>query len=75
MNDFTKEELQMLHLDMCININKAPPLNPAPCYVELRDKIQSLIDNYCEHKSPYEVNYGETSFYFCDNCKYAWKES
>lgn len=50
MNDFTKEELQIILLDMDININKAPPLKPSPIYLALRDKTQWMIDNYCEHK-------------------------
>jgi len=37
-------------IEMNISINKAPPLKPAKSFIELRDKIQSLIDNYCEHE-------------------------
>lgn len=53
MNDFTKEELESI-------------LNWGDCYCEfgsswtykchkpLMDKIQSMIDNYCDHKEQYE---------------------
>ena len=50
MNDFTKEELQIILLDMDINIKKAPPLKPSPIYIELRSKVELMINNYCEHE-------------------------
>jgi hypothetical protein len=46
MNDLTKDELQIILLDMNININCAGPLKPAQSYLALRDKIKSLVDNY-----------------------------
>lgn len=51
MNDFTKEELQIILLDMdtYININKSI-LKESPSHGQLRLKIQSMIDNYCEHE-------------------------
>ncbi len=47
MNEFTKEELQYLHetLRWITEDFKEPDST-----YELRDKIQSLIDNYCEHE-------------------------
>lgn len=50
MNDFTKEELQLIHEYLCGNIRT---------YV-LADKVQSIIDNYCEHDfhpvlSPFKI--------------------
>lgn len=39
MNDFTKEELQILWLELSGNH-----------YLELKNKIQSMIDKYCEHQ-------------------------
>lgn len=39
MNEFTKEELFMLLEE-----------TEGGIYVELRKKIQSMIDNYCEHE-------------------------
>ena len=41
MNDFTKEELSKLR-DAWVNYDY--------CDDELESKIQSLIDNYCEHE-------------------------
>ena len=40
MNDFTKEELQLIHEYLCGN----------PRTYVIADKIQSMIDNYCEHE-------------------------
>lgn len=47
MNDFTKEELEHLYQmasDACGDYNE-PDLT-----YKVRDKIQSLIENYCEHE-------------------------
>lgn len=41
MNDFTKDELQQLYALSLVHENK--------CISPLRTKIQSMIDNYCEH--------------------------
>lgn len=53
MNDFTKEELKKIHglLVFCCD----EPFREPNSTFELRDKIQSMIDNYCEHE------YGEKS--------------
>lgn len=48
MNYFTKEELGSIFLDMNHNILKAGKNNVAPFYLKLRDKVESMIDNYCE---------------------------
>ncbi len=45
MNDFTKEELQYL-LEM---IDSIRILNRSINDDELQEKIQSMIDNYCDH--------------------------
>lgn len=50
MNDFTKEELQIIHLDMTIYAKKTHLLKESPSHQALRDKVQSMIDNYCEHE-------------------------
>lgn len=49
MNDFTKEELEDLYIAMRIidNLSYDLPSDKDP-YV-LKEKIQSMIDNYCEH--------------------------
>ncbi len=53
MNDFTKEELQIILLEMNISINRHKELlKVAPSYQSLKDKIESMFDNYrCDHKS------------------------
>ena len=51
MNDFTKEELESIKNAMgCLNINKILK-GKVPTDVELINKIQSMIDNYCEHEN------------------------
>lgn len=50
MNDFTKEELQIIHLDICVYINKSKITNVPQNHLDLRDKVNSMIENYCEHK-------------------------
>lgn len=52
MNDLTEEELRIILLEMDIVIkrtNKQGLLQISPIYFELRDKISSMIENYCEH--------------------------
>lgn len=49
MNHFTREELQIINLDMTTYVNIMSMLKESPIHKELRDKIQSMIDNYCEH--------------------------
>lgn len=61
MNDFTKEELTALYL--CLNPVR---IKPNICY-ELKDKIQSMIDNYCEHRV-LEVGVKAYKCMACDLC-------
>ncbi len=52
MNHFTKEELQIILLDMQTYINKSGVLKVPIHHLELADKIQFMIENYpthCEH--------------------------
>lgn len=49
MNDFTKEELQIMLLDMNVYIHRTTILTESPSHKALRGKIQSMIDNFCEH--------------------------
>ena len=58
MNDFTTDELEDI-------LNGNMTLHPHT-YQKLRDKIQSLIDNYCEHKRTYYSNGVKFS---CNECK------
>ncbi len=39
MNDFTKEELAIIYCNLCVN----------PKTKDILIKLQSMIDNYCEH--------------------------
>ncbi len=50
MNDFTKEELQILCIELNINLNrsKARKLNVPQSMLDLIKKINSMIDEYCE---------------------------
>ena len=48
MNDFTKEELEKIQI--CIEDKRHKKPIFYLCLQSLSDKIQSLIDNYCEHE-------------------------
>lgn len=52
MNDFTKEELTILYLSIS-----------GENYRKLKDKLQSMIDSYCEH----DLSGGEVEE-FIDTC-------
>ena len=56
MNDFTKEELQIILLDMHTYIIKTPLLKESPTHKDLRNKVEEMIDNYCEHHDKGEVD-------------------
>lgn len=66
MNDFTKEELETIFLDMTHNILKYGKENVAPFYLDLRDKVESMIYNYCKHPS---TNFDD-GIYYCNECGY-----
>jgi len=50
MNDFTKEELEQLLFDMDAKIFEIGEDFIHEFSLKLRDKIQSLINSYCEHE-------------------------
>tara|TARA_R110000868_G_scaffold335547_1_gene596409 strand:+ start:7848 stop:8066 length:219 start_codon:yes stop_codon:yes gene_type:complete len=51
MNDFTKAELLIMHLAIIRDINQFDHiLKTSPSMLELRDKLETMIDNYCEHE-------------------------
>ena len=56
MNDFTKEELKIILLDMDTYVEWTSSLRESDSHRELRDKIQSMIDNYCEHHNDEKFN-------------------
>lgn len=65
MNDFTKEELE--DLVFCINeLYKKATINPRISFA-LKDKLQSMIDNHCDHKY-YLQGCGDAAFAQCVKC-------
>lgn len=67
MNDFSKKELQIIHLDMMTYIHRTTILKESPIHKRLRDKIESMIDNYCEHSEDMSLQYiGDE---WCVKCK------
>ena len=48
MNEFTKQELIDLHCSLYGGVNDDHPV--ANHLIVLQNKIQSMIDNYCEHE-------------------------
>lgn len=66
MNNLTKEELQLLLSDVAqcaIEYSRTVEQD------ELMSKLQSLIDNYCEH-SDFEL---DDRHYACNNCAAIWQ--
>jgi hypothetical protein len=67
MNDFTKEDLKLL-LNWRDNIKYTKKPNPQVIASNelLSDKIQSMIENYCEHDS--KQYYDDIPVDVCNNC-------
>ena len=63
MNDFTRDELQYL-LEM---VDSIKIVNRSVNDDELQEKLQSMIDNYCEHNF---IGYaeGQATFPYCNKC-------
>jgi hypothetical protein len=68
MNDFTKEELQIIRLDMTTYINRTPMLNESPSHKALRDKVERMIDNFCEHEWVVETKEFNLKNAICKKC-------
>ncbi len=49
MNDFTKEELQEI-IEMANDIESGSQAHGLQMHFKIRDKAQSMIDNYCDHE-------------------------
>lgn len=67
MNDFTKDELEYIRNYIfngaaCISVKN---------HEALRDKIQSLIDSYCEHP----ILEGNVTGYKCMGCQEMFNDS
>lgn len=67
MNDFTKEELLEIH-DGIDDFWRMKPENKM-----LLAKIQSMIDNYCEHEWNNSCCGCSISSIFCDKCEKTMK--
>ncbi len=68
MNDFTLDELALILLEMNIVIQRTTMqgiLTISPMYFELRDKIQDMIKNNCEHE--FEIEY--SPYLACHKCQ------
>jgi len=52
MNDFTKDELRNIS-DAILYSELMESRKDS--LIPIRDKIQSMIDNYCEHESDYKI--------------------
>lgn len=63
MNDFTKEELEALADCYEQRMNSGYVI-----HLELLHKIQSMLDNYCEHSWVYYFSH-DGSYVFCQKCK------
>lgn len=61
MNEFTKEELEIINSAL----NQLYDL----CEEKLIDKVQSLIDNYCEHENTCQGY----SCVECTDCEEVWR--
>jgi hypothetical protein len=66
MNEFTKEELQIILLDMDTYIEKSTILKESPSHGQLRSKINNMIDTYCEHNKTKQCNISEQVL--CTDC-------
>lgn len=65
MNDFTKDELQIILLEINIGMKRyGGILKVADSVIDLRDKIEAMIENYCEHD--YSMEY--TPHRMCSKC-------
>lgn len=57
MNDFTKEELNFLTdgLNLIVYSCKINPPELREEFIKLGNKVQAMIDNYCEHEETENV--------------------
>lgn len=67
MNDFTKEELE--ELNQILHRNAWQAIDARRLNL-LHKKLQSMIENYCEHEFR-EYPLGVTAIPFCNKCKKA----
>jgi len=67
MTEFTKEELQIMLLDMQTYIHGRPMLSESPSHKAIREKVEKMIDNYCGHDEGYEQD--SMMVDICKKCK------
>lgn len=71
MINFTKDELQIILLEMNISIQRTPKqLKVSPIYIALRDKVESMVDNYCTHDGEIGKDYPAEK---CMKCGAYWE--
>lgn len=71
MNDFTKEELQIIQWEINTAVNKLDMATlSSEKHSELNEKIKSMIDNYCEHEWH---SGGNRPWLHCIKCKSNFK--
>lgn len=68
MNDFTKEELEKLRDGLSVWLELSRAYEKLISLNELMDKIQSMIDNYCEHEDATSIHPGDTVA-ICNTCQ------
>jgi hypothetical protein len=69
MNDFTKDELELILSDLDHAVFSR---YYAEGKAELRKKIQSMIDNYCEHESDGNIYCSNPPKSKCKKCGGFW---
>ena len=71
MNDFTKEELEFIKHAIREHYKNKAPIKGSTyvnIWADMINKIQSMIDNYCEHESSGQVS--DVDFVeICTQCK------
>ena len=74
MNDFTRDELLIILLDMRFYAKQSKPMNESPSHGELREKIEDMIENYdqpCGHINCRRVSLLDGHEYdICANCQF-----
>lgn len=70
MNDFTKEELEDL-FDCCKAAYISGEINPQKP-LQFKEKIQSMIDNYCEHENSKRIDGFVRDKTDYTNCNHEW---
>lgn len=71
MNDFTKEELEILNTALSVYEKTICGNEPLTRFSSLLKMIKKMIDNYCEHK--WEIKVGDEVWFFYTNYgRHSW---